>query len=132
MFIGGSVALLVWCAAFLPLLDTGSIALAVIAFLGMGLIVPVTHSVQGAIIADLFPASVRYSGTSLVLQVGAILGGGLAPIISSALVGESGGSAGVTVYLTVLCALSLVCAAILFRTRAEAPTEPAEAPTAAV
>ncbi|WP_423132854.1 MFS transporter [Gordonia malaquae] len=130
MFIGGSIALLVWCVAFLPLLDTGSNAVAAIAFLGMGLIVPVTHSVQGAIIADLFPASVRYSGTSLVLQVGAILGGGLAPIISSALVGESGGSAGVTVYLAIVCALSLVCAAFLFRTPASTPTEPAEAPTA--
>jgi MFS family permease len=130
MFIGGSIALLVWCVAFLPLLDTGSNAVAAIAFLGMGLIVPVTHSVQGAIIADLFPASVRYSGTSLVLQVGAILGGGLAPIISSALVGESGGSAGVTVYLAIVCALSLVCAAFLFRTPTATPAEPAEAPTA--
>lgn len=121
MFIGGSIALLIWCVLFLPMMNTGSTVLTAVAFLGMGLIIPVTHSVQGAIIADTFPAAVRYSGTSLVLQLGAILGGGLAPIISSALVGESGGSAGVTVYLVAICLISLVSAVVLFRR-----TEPAE------
>lgn len=115
MFVWGSLAILVWCIAFLPLLDTGNVVVAALAFLGMGLIVPVTHSVQGAIIADTFPASVRYSGTSLILQLGAILGGGLAPIISTALVGKTGGSAGVTVYLVVVCAISLTGAVALFR-----------------
>lgn len=115
MFVWGSLAILVWCIAFLPMLNTGSVVVAAMAFLGMGLIVPVTHSVQGAIIADTFPAAVRYSGTSLILQLGAILGGGLAPIISTALVGGAGGSAGVTVYLTVMCAISLAGALALFR-----------------
>ncbi|MBY4571920.1 MFS transporter [Gordonia sihwensis] len=125
MFVGGSVALLIWCLVFLPMLGTGSAVITAAAFLGMGLIVPITHSVQGAIIADTFPAAVRYSGTSLILQVGAILGGGLAPIVSSALVGESGGAAGVTAYLAVVCLLSLVCAVVLF-SRVPEP-EPAEA-----
>ncbi|MGB6245805.1 MFS transporter [Gordonia sp. (in: high G+C Gram-positive bacteria)] len=115
MFVGGSVALLIWCVVFLPMLNTGNELVAVIAFVVMGLIIPITHSVQGAIIADTFPAAVRYSGTSAVLQVGAILGGGLAPIISSALVGEAGGSAGVTVYMVVICAISVVSAIALFR-----------------
>lgn len=115
MFLGGSVALLVWCVAFLPMMDTGNAVVTVVAFVGMGLIVPVTHCVQGAIIADIFPAAVRYSGTSLVLQLGAIVGGGLAPIISSALVGDAGGSAGVTVYMVVVCVISLASATMLFR-----------------
>ncbi|WP_372477227.1 MFS transporter [Gordonia liuliyuniae] len=123
MFLGGSVALLVWCIAFLPMLDTGSEVVTAIAFLGMGLIVPVTHCVQGAIIADIFPAAVRYSGTSLVLQIGAILGGGLAPIISSALVGDAGGSFGVTVYMVIVCLISLACATVLFRSASSGAPE---------
>lgn len=115
MFIGGSAALLIWCVLFLPMLDSGSLFVTAVAFVGMGLIIPVTHSVQGAIIADTFPAAVRYSGTSVVLQVGAILGGGLAPIISSALVGGAGGSVGVTVYLVIVCGISIACAVVLFR-----------------
>ncbi|GAA2066035.1 MFS transporter [Streptomyces albiaxialis] len=115
MFIGGSLAILAWCAAFFPLLDTGSTGLAVLALAGMGLIIPVTHCVQGSIIADTFPAHVRYSGSSLILQAGAILGGGLAPMISTALLNSGGSSAGVTWYLVAICAVSLVGAVALFR-----------------
>ncbi|MEU3225635.1 MFS transporter [Streptomyces sp. NPDC006976] len=125
LFIGGSVAILLWCAVFFPLLDTGGRVPALLALAGMGLIIPVTHCVQGAIIADTFPVRVRYSGTSLVLQVGAVLGGGLAPMISSALLGPDGSSTGVTWYLVGMCALSLVGAVALFRMVPESPVEQA-------
>ncbi|OKJ68634.1 MFS transporter [Streptomyces sp. CB02460] len=123
LFIGGSVAILLWCAVFFPLLDTGNRATALLALAGMGLIIPVTHCVQGAIIADTFPVRVRYSGTSLVLQIGAVLGGGLAPMISSALLGSGVSSTGVTWYLVGMCALSLVGAVALFRMVPETPVE---------
>ncbi|WP_156042383.1 MFS transporter [Rhodococcus sp. UNC363MFTsu5.1] len=115
MFIAGSAAILLWCIAFLPLLNTENPVLAVIAFLGMGLIVPVTHCVQGSIIADTFPARVRYSGSSLILQTAAILGGGLAPMISTALLNATGSSVGVTWYLVIICSISLAGAIALFR-----------------
>jgi MFS family permease len=117
MFLGGSVALLVWCAVFFPLLATRSPATALVALAGMGLVIPLTHCVQGAIIADTFPVPVRYSGTSLVLQLGAILGGGLAPIIATA-VSANGSAVGVTWYLVGICAVSLVGAVVLFRANA--------------
>lgn len=115
MFVAGSVAVLVWCVAFFPLLDTGNPVLAVVALLGMGLIIPVTHSVQGSIIVDTFPVNVRYSGTSVILQSGAILGGGLAPMISTALLDAGGSSTGVTWYLAGICTVSLAGAVALFR-----------------
>ncbi|MFJ4439358.1 hypothetical protein [Streptomyces sp. NPDC088923] len=121
--IGGSVAVLVWCAVFFPLLNTGDTAMALLALAGMGLIIAPTHCVQGAIIADTFPVRVRYSGTSLILQAGAVLGGGLAPVISSALLDSVGSSAGVTWYLVGVCALSLGGAVALFRIAPEAPAE---------
>ncbi|WFR72511.1 MFS transporter [Prescottella defluvii] len=115
MFIVGSAAILVWCVVFFPLLNTENTVVAVIAFLGMGFIVPVTHCVQGSIIADTFPAKVRYSGSSLILQSGAILGGGLAPMIATALLDATGSSTGVTWYLAVVCTISLLGAIALFR-----------------
>eukprot|EP01133_Synstelium_polycarpum_P021209 gene21209-25482_t len=115
MFIGGSAAILLWCIVFFPLLNTENKMVAVIAFLGMGLIVPVTHCVQGSIIADTFPAKVRYSGSSLILQSGAILGGGLAPMIATALLDATGSSVGVTWYLAGVCTISLVGAIALFK-----------------
>ncbi|MGQ4515430.1 MFS transporter [Streptomyces sp. DW26H14] len=129
LFIGGSVAVLVWCAVFFPLLDTGDTAMALLALGGMGLIIAPTHCVQGAIIADTFPVRVRYSGTSLILQAGAVLGGGLAPVISSALLDSVGSSTGVTWYLVGVCALSLAGAVALFRVAPVAPAEPSPSPS---
>ncbi|MGY1433902.1 MFS transporter [Streptomyces reniochalinae] len=126
MFLGGSAALLAWCAAFFPLLDTGQVALTVLALAGMGLVIPVTHSVQGGIIADTFPVHVRYSGSSLILQAGAILGGGPAPMISTALLGSGGSTTGVTWYLVALCGGSLVGAWALFRLVPEDAAAPAK------
>ncbi|MER5360368.1 MFS transporter [Streptomyces sp. NPDC002785] len=128
MFIAGSAVILVWCVAFFPLLNTGNSALAVVALLGMGLIIPVTHCVQGSIIVDTFPVNVRYSGSSLILQGGAILGGGLAPMISTALLNSGGSSTGVTWYLVGICAVSLAGAVALFRLVPEEAPEPVRAP----
>ncbi|WAM18977.1 MFS transporter [Rhodococcus sp. JS3073] len=115
MFIAGSIALLVSGVAFLPLINTGNKALAVCAFVLMGLVMPITHSVQGAIIADTFPAHVRYSGSSLILQTGSILGGGLAPMIALVLLDASGSSAGVTAYVIAIGSVSLISAIVMFR-----------------
>lgn len=127
MFIAGSAAILVWCVAFFPLINTGNPALAVVALLGMGLIIPVTHCVQGSIIVDTFPVNVRYSGSSVILQGGAILGGGLAPMISTALLNSGGSSTGVTWYLVGICAVSLAGAVALFRLVPEGAPEPVPA-----
>ncbi|WP_329593439.1 MULTISPECIES: MFS transporter [Streptomyces] len=127
MFIAGSAAILVWCVAFFPLINTGNSALAVVALLGMGLIIPVTHCVQGSIIVDTFPVNVRYSGSSVILQGGAILGGGLAPMISTALLNSGGSSTGVTWYLVGICAVSLAGAVALFRLVPEGAPEPVPA-----
>ncbi|WP_311202980.1 MFS transporter [Streptomyces atratus] len=127
MFIAGSAAILVWCVAFFPLINTGNSVLAVVALLGMGLIIPVTHCVQGSIIVDTFPVNVRYSGSSVILQGGAILGGGLAPMISTALLNSGGSSTGVTWYLVGICAVSLAGAVALFRLVPEGAPEPVRA-----
>jgi MFS family permease len=115
MFVAGSAALLLWCLAFFPLLNTGGTGFAMLALAGMGLIIPITHCVQGAIIADTFPANVRFSGMSLLLQGGAILGGGLAPMIATAVLNATGSTTGITWYLVGICGVSMISATVLFR-----------------
>ncbi|WP_078531222.1 MFS transporter [Streptomyces sp. PsTaAH-124] len=129
MFLAGSVALMVAGSAFLPLMDSGSRAVTLVAFLLMGLVMPITHSVQGAIIADTFPVHVRYSGSSLVMQTGAIIGGGLAPMIAVALQDATGSSLGVTVYAGSISLISLVAAVFMFRMPPQTHTESAPVPT---
>ncbi|WLQ37485.1 MFS transporter [Streptomyces castrisilvae] len=128
MFLAGSVALLVAGCAFLPLMDSGSRAVTLVAFLLMGLVMPITHSVQGAIIADTFPVHVRYSGSSIVMQTGAIIGGGLAPMIALALQDATGSSLGVTFYVALISLVSLVAAVFMFRMPPVSLAEPAPLP----
>ncbi|BBG00079.1 MULTISPECIES: MFS transporter [Pseudonocardia] len=49
-------------------------------------------SVQSSYYAELFELRIRYSGTALSRQLGAMIGGGFAPFIATALVALSGGS----------------------------------------
>jgi MFS family permease len=61
------------------------------------------------VFAELFPTGVRYSGASLSLQLGTILGGGLAPLVATALYDAAGSSWPVTVYAVALALTSLLC-----------------------
>jgi hypothetical protein len=64
---------------------------------------------QPAAWSELFPATVRYSGVSLSLTIGTILGGALAPIIATTLFGLTGDSRLVTAYLATLSLISWLC-----------------------
>ncbi|MBF6209899.1 MHS family MFS transporter [Nocardia puris] len=114
VFLAGTAVLLLWCALYFPLLDTGSPVVAILALLGMGLALPVSHSVGGIIIADLFPPAVRYSGTSLIVQFSVMLGGGFAPLIATALWTTGASSTPVTLYAIGICAMSLACTYVLY------------------
>src|SRR6266700_1688590 len=64
---------------------------------------------QPAAFSELFPPSVRYSGASLSLTLGNILGGALAPLIATALFRLTGNSRAITAYLATLSLISLLC-----------------------
>lgn len=114
IFIAGSLALLVASAVFFPLLDTASTGMAILAYGILGLIVPVTHSLQGIIIADIFPPEMRYSGFGLTLGGSTILAG-LAPLVASSLLTATGATLSITVFMVIVCAISTVSALALFR-----------------
>ena len=59
---------------------------------------------------ELFGVRVRYSGASFGFQVAAAIGGGLSPIIATAMLGYFGGTAGVSVMLIGLALITLVAA----------------------
>ncbi|NEW45222.1 MHS family MFS transporter [Nocardia cyriacigeorgica] len=114
VFLAGTAALLVWSAVYFPLLNTGNPVVVYVALLGMGAVLPISHSVGGIIVAELFPPAVRYSGTSLIVQVSVILGGGLAPLIATALWTAGASSLAVSCYAIGICTLSLISTYVLF------------------
>jgi MFS family permease len=102
-----------------PLINTGEPLMIVIAvtlgltFLGM------QYGPQAAYFTELFTTEVRYSGASLGYQIGAILGGALAPTIAVLLWKELG-IFYVSVYILVAAVLTLWSLSALEETKGRA------------
>ncbi|PKP71947.1 MAG: MFS transporter [Alphaproteobacteria bacterium HGW-Alphaproteobacteria-5] len=119
-FMIGAVLSGVWAFAFFPLIETGAPAavfLAILVHLGF---LSLMYGPQAALFAELFPPEVRYSGASIGYQLGAVVGGGFAPIIATALFAHYGSTFPIAVYLGAVCAISFVSVAFLSAHRGEA------------
>ncbi|WAM13530.1 MFS transporter [Rhodococcus sp. JS3073] len=108
-----SIALVIVAAVFFPLIDTASIPVMLLAMIVMAAVLGTTAGPQSALFAELFPAHIRYSGASLGYQIGAILGGGLAPFMATWLFGAFGSSTAITAYFVVIAVVSLVSILLL-------------------
>jgi len=100
-----TAAIFVFGLAFERLFVTGSPAGALL-FLALGLgLMGFTYGPLGTVLAELFPAPVRYSGTSLAFNLSGILGASLAPYIAIRLATQLG-LAWVGYYLALAAVLS--------------------------
>lgn len=66
--------------------------------------------------AELFPITQRYSGIGIGFQVGAVLGGGLAPMIANRIVSATGSVIPVGFYAAALMAISFCCLMVIRET----------------
>jgi len=95
-----------WGFALFPMIDTGSLLLITMG-ITLGLVfVGMQYGPQAAYFTELFSTEVRYSGASLGYQIGAILGGALAPTIAVLLWNELG-IMFVSVYILIAALLTL-------------------------
>ena len=86
----GAILTGIWGFAIFPLVDTGMpIMITLAVTMGMVLL-GMQYGPQAAYFTELFATEVRYSGASLGYQIGAILGGALAPTIAELLPQEHG------------------------------------------
>jgi metabolite-proton symporter len=93
VFVGGTIALILWAFPYFWMLNQGSLMLAGVAiFVGLGIIWPTYGAMIGTVLAEAFPADIRYTGMSLGYQVGAALVGGPMPLIATALLTAYSGS----------------------------------------
>lgn len=100
-----TTAILVFGLLFVPLFSggfAGVMAVLILGFTLMGL----TFGPMGAVLPELFPTNVRYTGSAMAYNLASILGAALAPIIAVALWRSADGS-------TVLVGLYLSAAAVL-------------------
>ena len=100
--------MMVWPFAYFWLLDTRSLGLVFLAIL-LGLpIQDLQYGPQAALIAESFPARLRYSGSSLGYQLASITAGGPAPIVAIWLFTRFGSSSAIAAYVSIAAMISLV------------------------
>jgi MFS family permease len=97
-------------------LGSGSLVLVFFYLALLLLLMGFVYGPLGDWLPGLFPAQVRYTGTSLAFNVGGIIGGGLAPIVAQALA-DNGGLFFVGAYLSLAAAISLVALLVAGDTR---------------
>jgi MFS family permease len=75
-----------------------------------------TFAPMGALLPELFPTAVRYSGAGAAYNLGGILGASLAPYIAQQLV-QHGGLDWVGGYISAAAAISLLAVLLIHETR---------------
>lgn len=116
VFVYGLLALTVAVFPMFGLLDTQVFWLMVVGVTIYRLCNSSQFAVQSAFLADVFPTSVRYTGVSLVYQVGAILGGLTPPACLAILIASGGNPWPLATALAVSTLVAVVCA-IAIRSR---------------
>ncbi|KAA5835119.1 MFS transporter [Saccharopolyspora hirsuta] len=104
----GFAALIVWVFPMFWLIDTENVLLIGLAMLVFSIGIGFTYGPQAAMLAEMFPAQVRYSGAGLSYAFGAILGGAFAPMIATWLQAAFGSSMAVSGYLLALAVVGLI------------------------
>ena len=103
-----TLAIIVFGLLFVPLLGAGFLGVMIFLILGFTLM-GMTFGPMGALLPELFPTAVRYTGSAFAYNMSSILGAAVAPFIAVWLWTLGGGSPfWVGVYLSVMAVITLV------------------------
>jgi MFS family permease len=98
-----------WYPIYFQLVATKDPTLLILGLVvSIGIIHALMFAPEAAFTAELFPTEVRVSGSSLGKQLGIILGGGIAPLVGTALLGSGMGFTSIILYFEVIAACALV------------------------
>ncbi|MDC9822845.1 MFS transporter [Devosia sp. ZB163] len=103
-----TLAIVLFGLVWVPMLSAGFIGVMAWLILGFTLM-GMTFGPMGALLPELFPANVRYTGSGISYNVSSILGAAVAPFIAVALWSSGGGSPfWVGIYLSAMAVLTLI------------------------
>ncbi len=110
VYIVGAIAGGTWGFFAFPMMNSGSYGLIMAAII-LGLVIhALMYSPQPAIMAEMFPTRMRYSGVSLGYQVTSIVAGSLAPAIATWLLDKFGSAVPIALYLAGASLITLIAA----------------------
>jgi len=117
LYLTGAVLAGTWGFFAFPMMDTANDIIIILAIM-MGLLFhALMYAGQPAIMAEMFPTRMRYSGVSLGYQVTSVIAGSIAPIIAVSLLSTFNSSVAVAIYLAAACLLTAIVVLTLKETR---------------
>jgi MFS family permease len=117
VYYAGAVLGAFWAFFAFPMFDTLN-PVVIVAAIAIGLCFhALMYAGQPAIMSEMFPTRMRYSGVSLGYQVTSIIAGSLAPIIATALLQQYKSWVPVAIYLLIACAITFVTVITLTETK---------------
>jgi len=115
LVLSGAAAVL-WGFSLAPLLGSATAEGAGVFLCGALFLMGLTYAPLGAMLPEIFPTAVRYTGAGAAYNLGGILGASLAPYVAQVLV-ERGGLTWVGGYISIAALISLIAVIALGETR---------------
>ena len=109
VYLGGAMTATLVAAPACVLIDTGQLPLMFVGMLLMALAASAMFGPQATFFAELFSTRIRFTGGSLGFQLGAVLAGGLTPVVATALAAATGDLALVAVFMVGLGVITIGC-----------------------
>lgn len=113
VYLAGAALTLAWPFAAFPLFDTGATGMILTAIMGGLVVHGLMYAAQPAIMTEMFPTRMRYSGVSLGYQVTAIVAGSWAPLIGTALLRQYDSWVPIAWYILAAGTVSLIAALVM-------------------
>ena len=110
IFMIGGVWIVLYGFLYFAMLDTKNPALVIIAIVLSLIPHDLMWGAFGAFVSENFPARLRYSGSSISTQLGAVLPGGLAPLIAAWLSSRYSGGYSIAIFLALAGVVGLAAA----------------------
>ena len=117
VYIAGALLTMAWPFLAFPMFDTGE-TLMIVAAIVIGLLIHgLMYAPQPALMTEMFPTRMRYSGVSMGYQVTALFAGSWAPLIGAWLLREYDAWMPIAFYICGAAAISLVSALVMRETK---------------
>lgn len=109
VYLAGAIAMVLVAYPYFMLLESGVFWKVTAAFiLANSITIGILEGAQPAFISELFPVHLRFSGLGIGREISSVLGGGLSPMVATALLAHYRSAAPVAIYLGVLGLVTLL------------------------
>lgn len=116
IYLAGAVGTALWAFPLFWFVDMKSLLMITIGLVVAQLTLSMMYGPLAAFFAEMFPAKLRYSGASLGYQIGALLGGAIAPLLAVYLLGVTGSTAAISIYIIIVSVIAIICTLALTET----------------